>query len=163
SPLRTLRRVLVIVCALAAVAWGGFALIARSERIYNPGAVAAVHASFESECWRCHDGGRMATTAPAGQSAHWKFSKSVSDGASVRAFDEPPAHPSFGRLLRQGGERMVDPTPLKFNHKKHLVDINQNLGDCSTCHRLSDTGARRIMQPVSFDAHCKSCHPLSLA
>jgi predicted CXXCH cytochrome family protein len=240
SPLRTLRRVLVIVCALAAAAWGGFALIAKSERIYNPGAVAAVHASFESECWRCHDGGRMAggrmaTTAPTGETSHWKFSKSVSDAAclhchqgaihadkqislvstkdgkpamssdcvachiehkgdaamagmsdalclrchenlsanvaggstamaaSVRAFDEPPAHPPFGRALKQGGERLVDPTPLKFNHKKHLVDINQNLGDCSTCHRLSGTGARRIMQPVSFEAHCRSCHPLSLA
>src|SRR5204862_6166288 len=49
------------------------------------------------------------------------------------------------------------------NHRKHLVDINQNLGECSPCHRLSDTGARRIMQPVNFEAHCRSCHPLSLA
>jgi predicted CXXCH cytochrome family protein len=241
SPMRTLRRVLVIVCALAAAAWGGYALVAKSERIYNPGPVAAVHASFESDCWRCHDGGRMAggrtaTTAPAGGTSHgWKFSKGVSDAAclkchdgaihadkqislvstkdgkpamssdcvachvehkgdaamagmgdalclrchenlsanvaggstamavSVRAFDEPPAHPPFGRVLKQGGERAVDPTPLKFNHKKHLADINPSVGDCSTCHHLSPSGARRIMQPVSFEAHCKSCHPLSLA
>src|SRR5258706_12952041 len=57
SPMRTLRRLMVIVCGLAAALWGGWALFARSERIYNPGPVADVHAMFEDNCATCHDGG----------------------------------------------------------------------------------------------------------
>src|SRR5258706_6667204 len=57
SPMRTLRRLMVIVCGLAAALWGGWALFARSERIYNPGPVPHVHAMFENNCATCHDGG----------------------------------------------------------------------------------------------------------
>jgi predicted CXXCH cytochrome family protein len=233
SPMRTLRRLMVIVCGLAAALWGGWALFARSERIYNPGPVAAVHAMFENNCATCHDGG--SDGAAAGGSSG-KFLKTVSDAAclnchngaihsdkqislasltngkpamssncttchvehkghealagtsdllctrchdnlngnvaggktdlqaSVKTFDSAPAHPPFGRALRQGADaKLVDPTPLKFNHKKHLAEINPTVGDCSTCHHVSNTGDRHIMQPVSYDANCKSCHPLSLA
>lgn len=232
SPMRSLRRLTVIVCGLAAALWGGWALFGKSgERFYNPGPVAGVHAMFENDCASCHDGGDNAGSDKSG-----KFFKTVSDAAclkchngtvhadkqtslvlmsngkpamssncitchvehkghdamagtsdalctrchdnltaniaggktamqtSVTAFDKSPAHPAFGRVLRQGGNGpMSDPTPLKFNHKKHLSGINPNVGDCSTCHHLSASGDQRIMEPVSFEANCKSCHPLTLA
>jgi predicted CXXCH cytochrome family protein len=234
SPMRSLRRLTVILCGLAAALWGGWALFARNgERAYNPGPVAGVHAMFEIDCAACHDGGSGNGSEPRGSG---KFLKTVSDAAclkchnasihadkqislvsldngkpamssncttchvehkghdamagtsdalctrchdnltvnvagnktdlqsSVKSFDKSPAHPAFGRVLRQGGNGiMSDPTPLKFNHKKHLSGINPNVGDCSTCHHLSPTGDQRIMEPVSFEANCKSCHPLSLA
>jgi predicted CXXCH cytochrome family protein len=236
SPMRSLRRLTVILCGLAAALWGGWALVAKNgERAYNPGPVAGVHAMIENNCASCHDGGNGATAA--GSSS--KFLKSVSDAAclkchnasihadkqislasltdgkpamssncttchvehkghealagasdalctrchdnltanvaggktdlqsSVKTFDSAPAHPAFGRVMRQGGTgaggAMTDPTPLKFNHKKHLADINPTVGDCAACHHLSATGDHHIMQPVSFEANCKSCHPLTLA
>lgn len=233
SPMRSLRRLTVIVCGLAAAIWGGWALFGKSgERFYNPGPVAGLHAMFENDCAACHDGG---ASSDGGQSSG-KFFKTVSDAAclkchngtvhsdkqtslvlmtngkpamssncitchvehkghdamagtsdalctrchdnltantaggktdmqaSVKTFDKSPVHPAFGRVLRQGGNGpMSDPTPLKFNHKKHLSGINPNVGDCATCHHQSPSGDGRIMQPVRFEANCKSCHPLTLA
>jgi predicted CXXCH cytochrome family protein len=104
-------------------------------------------------CTRCHD------------NLNNNVAGSKTDLAtSVTAFGAAPAHPPFGRLLKQqGGATASDPTPLKFNHKKHLADINPTVGQCSTCHQMSTSGDRTIMRPVSYDAHCKSCHPMSLA
>lgn len=226
SPLRTLRRVLVIVCALAAVAWGGWAMLVRGERLYNPGPVAAVHAMFENNCeachqgaggkngsflkpvtdaacLKCHDGAIHAqkqislVTMNAGKPVmssnctmchvehkghdalagtsdmlctrcHDNLSANVAGGKTamqenVRAFGAPPAHPPFGRLLKQGSEKWNDPTPLKFNHQKHLALAGGKALDCVSCHRPSATGSRRIMQSVSFEANCQECHPLTLS
>ena len=229
SPMRSLRRVLVIACALVAVAWGGWAMLAQGERLYNPGPVAASHAMFENNCaachqgadgkgkgnflktvsdaacLRCHDGaihsdkqislvslagGKPAMSsncttchvehkghdALAGTSdmlctrCHDNLSAHVAGGktdmqADVHAFAAAPAHPPFGRVLKQGAStgQWHDPTPLKFNHQKHLALTGENALDCAACHRPSPTGNRRVMQPVSFDANCKSCHPLTLA
>jgi predicted CXXCH cytochrome family protein len=225
SPLRTLRRTLVIVCTLAAVAWGGWAMLVRGERLYNPGPVAAVHAMFENNCEACHDGaGRKDShffkavsdsaclkchdgaihaqkqvslvslkdnkpvmssnctachvehkghAALAGTSdmlctrCHDNLSAHVAGGTTamqenVKTFAAPPAHPPFGRVLQHGG-KWHDPTPLKFNHQKHLALANGKALDCVSCHKPSTTGNRRIMEPVSFEANCQECHPLTLS
>jgi len=231
SPMRTLRRTLVIVCALVAVAWGGWAMLAQGERLYNPGPVAAVHAMFENNCEACHEGAngknsnflksvsdaaclkchegaihsekQLATEKPslvslaggkpamssdcthchvehkghdalAGTSnmlctrCHDSLSAHVTGGKTsmqtdVTAFAPAPAHPPFGRVLRESGSgKWNDPTPLKFNHQKHLELGNGKALDCTSCHRPSGTGNRRIMQPISFEANCKDCHPLTL-
>lgn len=225
SPLRTLRRTLVIVCALAAVAWGGWAMLVRGERLYNPGPVAAVHAMFENNCEACHQGaggkggsfiksvtdaaclkchdgaihsdkqtslvsleaGKPAMSsncttchvehkghdALAGTSdmlctrCHENLSANVAGKSAmqdnVKTFAAPPAHPPFGRVLKQGSEKWNDPTPLKFNHQKHLALAGGKALDCVSCHKPSTTGNRRIMQPVSFEANCQECHPLTLS
>jgi mono/diheme cytochrome c family protein len=230
SPLRLLRRVLVVVCVLAAGGWAAHALFGQKEALYNPGPVSPVHAIFGHNCGTCHDGGN---TNPGTGSF---FAKGVSDSAclqchdaavhsdrqttlvatsggsptssshcttchvehkghaamvgssdalctkchvnltanvvggrtelpgKVTAFAAEPAHPAFGRVLKQqGGGSLIDPTPLKFNHKKHLADISPTVGACTTCHQMSTTGDRRTMQPVDYVAHCKSCHTMSLA
>jgi len=258
SPLRSFRRVLVIVCAVAALAWGGWALIDHREGLYNPGPVTASHAMFENNCAACHDGGgggahndgkflktvsdtaclschdgaihsdrqvTLASLTSGGKPAmssncvtchvehkghdalagtsdllctrcHDNLTANVAGGrtemqASVKSFDMPPAHPTFGRVLRANrtgegamgrigetaatspvlqvsgapaqSDKWVDPTPLKFNHKKHLSEISPTVGECSNCHRTSLSGNHRIMLPVSYDANCKSCHALTLA
>src|SRR5436305_1623078 len=83
SPMRSLRRLTVICCGLAAALWGGWALFGRNgERFYNPGPVAGAHAMFESDCASCHDGGG----GSAGDSAQasGKFFKTVSDAACLK-------------------------------------------------------------------------------
>lgn len=225
-PLRTLRRTLVIACALVASAWAGLMLFARADRIYNPGPLTTPHAMFENDCARCHDGGGsgkflksvsdsaclkchdaaihadrqttfVSTGGPSKTSAncvhchtehkghdamlgtndlhciqcHDNLAANTAGGKSdvqnaVVTFNSPPAHPPFGRTLRKDGV-WHDPTPLKFNHKKHLQDIpdKAKLQDCTTCHRSAGSsadGTRPSMLPVSYDAHCKSCHPMSL-
>ena len=139
SPMRTLRRVLVIVCALAAAAWGGYALVAKSERIYNPGPVAAVHASFESDCWRCHDGGRPAATAAVagGASGGWKFSKGVSDAACLKCHD--------GAIH---ADRQISLVSLKDG--KPVMS-----SDCSACH-VEHKGDAALAG--MSDALCLRCH-----
>lgn len=230
TPMRLLRRVLVVLCVLIAGAWVVHAVFGHKEALYNPGPVSPVHAIFENDCGICHDGGKAhpkigsffargvsdtaclqchdaaihadtqmslvaltdgkptsssnCTTchvehkghaALAGTSdalctrCHDNLSANVAGGRTelptkVTAFAPEPAHPAFGRVLRQqGGGNLVDPTPLKFNHKKHLADINPTVGACTTCHQLSTSGDRRTMEPVNYAAHCKSCHPMSLA
>jgi predicted CXXCH cytochrome family protein len=227
APLRTLRRVLVIVFGLGAALWGGWALWANGgERVYNPGPVTAQHVMFEHDCAACHDGGggsgKFSKTvsdmaclkchngaihsekqvslasmeggrpvmsnncvtchvehkgheALAGASdllctrCHDNLTQNVAGGktdmaASVKHFDAPAAHPAFGRVLKQGGQgAWTDPTPLKFNHKKHLTGITPSVGECATCHHTSTSGDRHIMRPVSYEENCKSCHALNLA
>jgi predicted CXXCH cytochrome family protein len=229
APMRSLRRLLVVLCGVGAAVWGGWALFGKTgDRLYNPGPVAGVHAMIENDCASCHDGGgsegggkggkflmsvsdaaclkchngtihsEKQTTlvsltngkptmssncttchvehkgheALAGTSdllctrCHDDLTKNVAGGktamqTSVKTFDGPPAHPAFGLALRQEG-KWVDPTPLKFNHKKHLTGINPTVGDCTSCHQMSTSGDHHIMQPVNYDANCKSCHPLTM-
>ena len=55
-------------------------------------------------------------------------------------------HPHFGRSLRQGdkkeGEKLVDPTVLRFNHKKHYgpKTLQGDQRQCTWCHN-PDPGA----------------------
>lgn len=224
-PLRTLRRTLVIGCALAATLWAAFALLARSEKIYSPGPLIASHAMFEHDCSKCHDGGGtggflrsvsdsacltchdaaihadkqitfVSTGGPRKTSAncvhchmehkghdamlggndlhcvqcHDNLAPRTAGGKTdvqnaIHAFNTPPAHPAFGRNLKKDGV-WVDNTPLKFNHKKHLDEISgkEKLQDCTVCHRSAGTSGsgREAMLPVSYEVHCKSCHPMSL-
>lgn len=97
--------------------------------------------------------------------------------------DDVSLHPDFRSLQN-------DPGNIKFNHWLHLQpglavadakkklrlsDIDtayqkQYVGygktgglvqlDCAACHEPDSSGA--TMQPIAFEKHCQSCHPLSL-
>ncbi len=82
-------------------------------------------------------------------------------------------HPELKVEIRQGDElvrvsmddkaKLVDPTPLKLNHKLHLKDgIRGPNGKvtlrCQDCHRLSTDF--KTLEPITFEHDCKSCHPL---
>jgi hypothetical protein len=103
-------------------------------------------------------------------------------------------HPAFGReLMQKDGEttRIVDPTRLEFNHRKHAgVAELQGDNSCIKCHETREPSPaatqfasakkeppyalpgdapiawanqadQRYIQPVSFDRHCVSCHQIS--
>ncbi len=99
-------------------------------------------------------------------------------------------HPEFRR--RHGNEMVCpDPGTIRFNHAVHLAasgvrDLDraqldrqreairrkgldpgalraagkQTVLGCSDCHTLDDEG--RYFQPISYERHCRSCHPLSI-
>jgi hypothetical protein len=82
----------------------------------------------------------------------------------VTAF-APDQHPEFA-LWRDGTP--TDPGTLRFNHKVHLVPLEEGgvFGPgqrreqlkCADCHRPDAAG--RYMQPVSYQDHCARCHVL---
>ncbi|CAN5563609.1 hypothetical protein BH09PLA1_BH09PLA1_01090 [soil metagenome] len=106
---------------------------------------------------------------------------------AIMAFDLNK-HPKFGRSLQQQDGKPLDPTVLKFNHALHMnrPEIQSN---CVLCHeqRQSSPLAKphaektpppwksakdrstaaiassdgRYTQPVSYERHCQSCHPLT--
>jgi hypothetical protein len=89
-------------------------------------------------------------------------------------------HPEF-RLF--AGGRPTDPGTVRFNHAVHLaaegvwdIDRGQTARDggpaadpaprrrvrldCQSCHQPDATG--RLMQPIRYERHCQSCHPLGV-
>jgi hypothetical protein len=106
----------------------------------------------------------------------------------VTRFDGTEAHPDFRR--RRGNEGAYpDPGQVRFNHAVHLdpdgideIDqgqLKKQLGDgadpagdpfriplpvrrrvlgCADCHRMDGEG--RYAEPIAYERHCKSCHPL---
>ncbi len=95
--------------------------------------------------------------------------KGLSDKTSVEAVRSLAQHPEF-RVEDKGGKRLPladaalhDETRIKLNHSVHLKDkIRGPNGkvqlQCVDCHALSDD--KRLIKPISFEANCRSCHPL---
>ena len=81
-------------------------------------------------------------------------------GRVVR-FDATGGHPPF--------REREDPGTLKFNHAVHLAENGVLVKHgpqefeklrCASCHD-QDAGGK-TMKPISFDAHCKKCHPITV-
>ncbi len=82
------------------------------------------------------------------------------------------AHLVVADFLRQGETeaRWQDQAAIRFNHAKHLKpkdsrglpdahgDFHDLSHDCSSCHKPD--AERSYMEPVNFEMHCSSCHPL---
>ncbi len=142
----------------------------------------------DRQCLRCHnnlettDGpstafhGRVTTFEPGQLTSHPEFAlkrilsnvvDDVSPGESHRVWD-------VAARGDDGGLR--DRAVLRFNHAVHLksernsegrliagvrgadgqlVDLSNN---CQACHQEDASG--EYMKPISFEAHCRSCHPL---
>ena len=84
-------------------------------------------------------------------------------------------HPPFGRSLTPdkvwsaGTPKLIDPTPIRFNHEAHQVHIKPTAGatqNCTFCHQTTANRLggpdRATMAPISYDLHCAQCHPLDL-
>ncbi|QIB66132.1 cytochrome c3 family protein [Kineobactrum salinum] len=101
--------------------------------------------------------------------------------AAVEAFTAA-AHPEFQLALlepqgpgaahgweinrqRPGAEPLREQSNLKFTHEVHLDPAKvQHEGsgealECASCHTLKDDGEH--FEPITMDAHCRSCHGLS--
>jgi hypothetical protein len=92
----------------------------------------------------------------------------------VRSF---AAHPEFDCWRKPS----PDPGMIAFNHAKHLAlseDVLRKVGpernadlaahytrlreqQCGYCHQPDAAG--RYMEPIRYDRHCVSCHPLGIA
>jgi hypothetical protein len=116
---------------------------------------ALLAGSDDSHCTVCHADLPKATRAG-----------STAIQASVTKFDLKN-HPPFGRTLMRadtsGQQRLTDSTQLKFNHRKHLTEVEALKGDqsCIKCHSFS-VDAPAYAQPVSYEKNCKSCHALEV-
>lgn len=92
-------------------------------------------------------------------------------------------HPEWAILRPVAGAQLRDATALRLNHAVHLNPATLGMQDaiaalresgradatrlvtgesgqwslsCATCHQPDETG--RHMRPITFDAHCRSCH-----
>ncbi len=68
----------------------------------------------------------------------------------------------------EGGDKWLDNGGVLFNHKVHLaaegvLDENRQPVQliCADCHVPEADG--RYMQPIVYEQHCASCHPMKLA
>jgi len=138
------------------------------------------HAVTETRCERCHDpldAHRLDTRAHAalgGGAANAAYMKDVPCASchtehrgrrvdltrvadrsctSCHAFGSFKSHPEIA-VVR--AKKEADPG-LDFSHEVHLKEVAKKGGDrCQSCHEL--TPDQSSYQPISFDAHCASCH-----
>lgn len=59
----------------------------------------------------------------------------------------------------------IDNAKIKLNHEVHLKkDLRSDKGyktlACGDCHQMN--GSQKLMTPVSYEAHCSSCHKLEI-
>ncbi len=99
----------------------------------------------DTQCTVCHSDldstGRVPGEASRGRPTHARVSSFVGD------------HPDW-HVLTSGQN---DPGDIRLNHKLHVVDENIS---CSVCHVVDLSG--RYFEPITFDAHCRSCHEADL-
>ncbi|MGI8982115.1 MAG: cytochrome c3 family protein [Pirellulaceae bacterium] len=82
---------------------------------------------------------------------------------------QPPPHPAFRSL-----ETESDPGNIRFSHRLHMMPGQLYPGQpphagkelvqlkCESCHEPTPTAAGdgAYMQPIKYEQHCRSCHPL---
>jgi hypothetical protein len=67
-------------------------------------------------------------------------------------------HPEIALFRKEG----KDPTQIKLNHRVHIKTRGRSGPDplgCASCHVEDDAG--KYMKAMSYDRHCKACHPLT--
>ena len=153
---------------------------------------SSVHVVSDSACSTCHEGaphnlfaeqsstcagchrehrGRISLTrVPNGQclTCHSDLKDHRKGGADGLVFADVKGfagdqHPEFG-LHRN---KVTDHGKLHFNHKAHLKPegiLGRNRKpvqlQCADCHRTDSAG--RYMEPIRYENHCASCHPLAV-
>lgn len=127
----------------------------------------------DANCRSCHASAELMARAAELGKAHPEaaFDTTAEDGllyfkperpddgytAVFQAFDD--GHPEF-QIHR---DKLQDPNSLAFNHKIHLggdtiPELNGRPLQCVDCHQPDASG--RYMRPISYEAHCQSCHSL---
>lgn len=146
----------------------------HSSKLKDIAAHSALAGKRCAECHLEHNGARGVHIRDSRQctECHAQI-KSLSEKSSVELVASFTKHPEFRidslsdakATVRRaiGSPDLVDPTHLKLNHAAHLKDkIRGPNGSvqmqCVDCHTLSDD--KRTIRPVTFEANCRSCHPL---
>ncbi|MEQ9617357.1 MAG: cytochrome c3 family protein [Phycisphaerales bacterium] len=99
----------------------------------------------DMQCTLCHSDLDTAGRIPGGR----KLTRPVYK--SITSFSEN--HPEW----HVHTAAIQDPGTIRLNHKLHVVDEGM---DCQACHTLDKSG--RYIEPITFDAHCRSCHEADL-
>src|SRR5581483_5003907 len=113
-------------------------------------------------CASCHQEHRGLTTVarlPDARclSCHRDLKANTKNGqtdfADIHGF--PEGHVAFRGLG-------TNPNNIQFNHWAHVSLNPDSLArlDCAACHQYDAAG--RYMQPIKYDTHCQTCHPLSV-
>jgi len=129
----------------------------------------AITAEHCAECHKEHRGRGFLAWVPDGHCV-----RCHANPTDIRADTRLERVPDFGRhpefaLLRT---KAADPGTIKFNHQVHLNLPREARGidkplarlqeqRCGFCHEPDAPG--RYMKPVRYEAHCRECHPLSVA
>lgn len=116
----------------------------------------------DSECLQCHKDLHRADNAP------------LQVAQTVTGFDAK-SHPEM-RIHQTTSGSPRDPGTVQFNHQAHLkpegiftiagvlpngdADRTRKVLHCAECHQPDKSG--NLMTAISYDSHCKSCHPVSV-
>src|SRR4051812_36741990 len=131
SPLRLLRRGLIVLCVLVAGAWAAHAVFGHKEALYNPGPVSPVHAIFENNCGTCHDGG----SAHTGTGSF--FARGVSDSACLQCHDAAIHAEKQTTLVVLTNDKPTFSslcTTCHVEHKGHAALVGASDALCTRCH-----------------------------
>src|SRR5581483_11172194 len=136
--IRNMRRALIALCTLAAIAWIGIAA-ARSQgkksslldpitltALHNPGHLARPHARFENDCGQCHTGDRD-------KGGHYLLK--VTDDACLTCHDGA-IHRDNQKKASKPGEVSRDAMVLAISDEHHPGGARSaGCVDCHTEHR----------------------------
>ncbi len=142
----------------APVSAGGKSIVMSSDcstcHIEHRGADVRLVETGDRSCVQCHEdlqtrGWTRAAASPIPASPEPGAPAAVVNSVSSFAAD----HPQWA-VLR---ESKPDTAALLFGHEKHMnPGLKDGPLDCVSCH-VRDTDGR-YMKPITFDAHCRSCH-----
>jgi predicted CXXCH cytochrome family protein len=169
-------------CAACHDPWGGVAT-ARCLECHTehggPRAHAAT-ASFTPRCADCHAEHRGRELTRVENAACVRCHGNLVTAGEPTAFARQVTgigegrHPGLALTVLVEGEprrisvaaaqeERLDPGRLRFNHARHLAPEGLRVrGEilypaCSDCHGVDSEG---VMQPILYEQHCQSCHPL---
>ncbi len=121
-----------------------------------------IHAPNCVTCHHEHQGPDALTAVADGYCTTCHTDLRTGKGPSTRYFGRVvdfASHPEFA-VLRGA---VADGAIIRFNHAKHLppaglpgMSENAVRLKCTSCHQPTPDG--RYMEPISFRAHCASCH-----
>jgi hypothetical protein len=183
SGMRNLRRGLIAICTLGALAWIGIAA-ARSSgtksplnlisltSLHNPGHLARPHARFENDCAKCHQGE---------QDAWGHYRLKVTDEACLQCHDaaihrqNQKKSPGDGAVSREaivlaisdehhpGGARSAGCVDCHTEHRGDAALIGMHDSNCVLCHaNLKAAATQPSLVPDSINvttAFALDTHP----
>ena len=127
------------------------------------------HAKFNEKCSSCHrehldDKSLILSRSILCVNCHANIKEINVESKYPPISDFGQTHPEF-ELIRL---KKQDRGKLKLNHRYHLDSIEmedakngkKRLMVCSDCHTPDSNG--EYMKPITYDAHCKSCHNLKM-
>lgn len=143
SSILRLRLVITVLAIAAACAWWASAGGTRASLLYNPGHVTQVHAKFEMQCEKCHNG-----------DGRGGFSKAVSETACIACHDGSIHHPN--QLVAKDAAGVSPAKLVMAVNDPHRPEGNAaRSAACMACH-TEHKGMAALKS--SDNGQCTQCH-----